>query len=73
MQKKSSPREAYGRVLVELGASCPELVVLDADLSPSTKTNEFAKSYPERFFNMGIAEQNMMGTAAGFALDLFLF
>jgi transketolase len=68
MQKKSSPREAYGRVLVELGASCPELVVLDADLSPSTKTNEFAKSYPERFFNMGIAEQNMMGTAAGFAL-----
>lgn len=49
MQKKSSPREAYGRVLVELGASCPELVVLDADLSPSTKTNEFAKSYPERF------------------------
>lgn len=68
MQKKSSTREAYGRVLVELGKDCPELVVLDADLSKSTKTAEFAKCYPDRFFDMGIAEQNMMGTAAGFAL-----
>lgn len=68
MQKKSSTRETYGRVLVELGKTCQDLVVLDADLSASTKTSEFAKCYPERFFDMGIAEQNMMGTAAGFAL-----
>ncbi len=68
MQSKSSMREAYGRVLVELGKSCPDLVVLDADLSGSTKTKDFGKNYPDRFFNMGIAEQNMMGTAAGFAL-----
>ena len=68
MQKKISTREAYGRVLVELGKKYPELVVLDADLSASTKTREFARCYPERFFDMGIAEQNMMGTAAGFAL-----
>ncbi|AFV10886.1 putative transketolase [Thermacetogenium phaeum DSM 12270] len=61
-------REAYGRVLVELGKRYRDLVVLDADLSKSTKTSEFAKHYPERFFNMGIAEQNLMGTAAGFAL-----
>mgnify|MGYP000939244807 CR=1 FL=1 len=68
MQKKSSTREAYGRVLVKLGKRYPDLVVLDADLSASTKTRDFAKNYPERFFDMGIAEQNMMGTAAGFAL-----
>jgi transketolase len=68
MQKKSSTREAYGRTLVELGKNCPELVVLDADLSKSTKTSEFAGRFPDRFFDMGIAEQNMMGAAAGFAL-----
>jgi transketolase len=53
---------------VELGGRVPELVVLDADLSKSTKTADFAKVYPDRFFNMGIAEQNLMGTAAGLAL-----
>lgn len=67
-QEKIATREAYGRVLVELGEKCPDLVVLDADLSKSTKTHEFSKHFPERFFNMGIAEQNLMGTAAGLAL-----
>ncbi len=61
-------RDAYGQALVELGGRVPELVVLDADLSKSTKTGEFAKAYPDRFFNMGIAEQSLMGTAAGLAL-----
>ena len=67
LEQKISTRDAYGKVLVELGRRYPELVVLDADLSKSTKTSEFAKHYPERFFDMGIAEQNMMGTAAGLA------
>lgn len=67
-QEKIATRDAYGRVLVELGEKCPDLVVLDADLSKSTKTHEFSKHFPERFFNMGIAEQNLMGTAAGLAL-----
>ncbi|HAA90162.1 MAG: Putative transketolase [Thermoanaerobacterales bacterium 50_218] len=67
-QRKVATREAYGQVLVELGKRYPELVVLDADLSKSTKTAEFAKVFPDRFFNMGIAEQNLMGTAAGLAL-----
>ena len=62
-------REAYGNTLKELGAKYPNLVVMDADLSGSTKTSVFAKEYPERFFNMGIAEQNMYGAAAGLALS----
>ena len=61
-------RDAYGQTLVKLGGRIPNLVVLDADLSKSTKTGEFAKIYPDRFFDMGIAEQNLMGTAAGLAL-----
>jgi transketolase len=61
-------RQAYGEVLVELGRERPEIVVLDADLSASTKTNMFAKEFPDRFFNMGVAEQDMIGTAAGLAL-----
>ncbi|HMM19515.1 MAG TPA: transketolase family protein [Selenomonadales bacterium] len=60
-------REAYGEALKELGARCRDIVVLDADLSKSTKTNVFGKAYPDRFFNVGIAEQNLMGTAAGLA------
>jgi transketolase len=60
-------REAYGETLLELGAKDENIVVLDADLSKSTKTSEFAKAYPERFINVGIAEQNLMGTAAGLA------
>lgn len=64
-------REAYGKKLAELGATHPEIVVIDADLSGSTKTNEFAKKFPQRFFNVGVAEQNLMGTAAGLAQSGF--
>lgn len=60
-------RDVYGEVLAELGETNKDVVVLDADLSGSTKTAIFAKKFPERFFNMGIAEQDMMGTAAGLA------
>ncbi len=60
-------RDAYGEALKDLGAVNKNIVVLDADLSKSTKTNVFAKAYPDRFFNCGIAEQNMIGTAAGLA------
>lgn len=60
-------RTVYGETLVALGAKMPELVVLDADLSKSTKTSLFAKAYPERFHDMGIAEQDMLATAAGLA------
>ena len=60
-------REAYGKTLVELGKENEQVVVLDADLSKSTRTNLFAQEFPERFFNFGVAEANMMGTAAGLA------
>lgn len=60
-------REAYGEALKEIGGKNEQIVVLDADLSKSTKTNVFAKAYPQRFFNVGIAEQNLVGTAAGLA------
>jgi len=60
-------RDAYGKALVKLGKINPNIVVLDADLSKSTKTIDFAKEFPDRFFNMGIAEANMIGTAAGLA------
>ena len=66
-QVAASPRNCYGETLVELGAKNPDIVVLDADLSCSTQTCKFAKAYPERFFNCGIAEQDMMATAAGLA------
>ena len=65
---KKSIREAFGKKLVELGSQYPNIVVLDADLSCSTQTKMFAKEYPNRFFNMGIAEQNMISTASGLAL-----
>ena len=67
MGEKIATRAAYGDALVELGAQYPELVVLDADLSGATMTKGFAKAYPDRFFDMGIAEANMMGVAAGLA------
>lgn len=62
-----SVRSAYGRTLVELGKENKNIVVLDADLSCSTQTQMFAKEFPERFFNIGIAEQDLMTTAAGLA------
>lgn len=65
--RRIATREAYGEALVELGAEREDLVVLDADLSGSTKTKGFSKAYPDRFFNIGVAEANMMGTAAGLA------
>ncbi len=69
MSEKMATRQAYGEVLLELGEKNKEIVVLDADLSKSTMTTHFAGKYPERFFNMGIAEQNMYGVAAGLALS----
>lgn len=60
-------RESYGMALVELGSDNKDVVVLDADLSKSTKTNDFKGKFSDRFFNVGIAEQNLMGVAAGLA------
>ena len=67
MVQELSTRDAYGQTLVELGRKNPDVVVLDADLSKSTQTQLFAKAYPERFFDCGIAEQNMVTIAAGLA------
>jgi transketolase len=66
-KEKLATREVYGKTLVELGKENPNIVVLDADLSVSTKTSLFGKAYPERFFDMGVAEQDMISTAAGLA------
>ena len=65
LNKKIATRESYGKALVELGKENDKIVVLDADLSTATKTNLFAKEYPNRFIDMGIAEQNMLGVSAG--------
>jgi len=62
-------RDAYGEALLELGKKRQDIVVLDADLSGSTKTGKFAKAFPDRFYNIGIAEQDMICTAAGLALS----
>ena len=64
---KKATRESYGEALLELGKENQKIVVLDADLSTATKTILFAKEFPNRFFDMGIAEQNMISTAAGLA------
>lgn len=66
MSKKAT-RQAYGEALVELGKINKDIVVLDADLTKSTKTSMFQKEFPDRHFNVGIAEADLMGTAAGFA------
>lgn len=65
--KKIATRDSYGNCLVELGAETKKVVVMDADLAGATKTGMFKAAYPERFFDCGIAEQNMAGTAAGMA------
>lgn len=67
LENKKATRKSYGEALLELGKKNENIVVLDADLSGATKTNIFAKEFPERFFDIGIAEANMIGTAAGFA------
>jgi len=67
MVEFASTRDTYGKVLVEIGRSDRNVVVLDADLSVSTKTCLFGKEFPDRFFDMGVAEQDMMSTAAGLA------
>lgn len=65
IEKKIATRQSYGEKLAEMGEKNPNIVVLDADLSTATKTAIFAKKFPDRFINVGIAEQNMMGIAAG--------
>ncbi len=67
MPEEASMRDAYGETLVELGKINPDIVVLDADLCPSTMTKYFMKEFPERSFDIGIAEQNMVSIAAGLA------
>ena len=66
-EEKKATRQSYGEALAQLGEENEKIVVLDADLSSATKTSIFAKKYPERFFDMGIAEADMLGTAAGLA------
>lgn len=65
LEKKIATRQSYGEKIAELGKTNKEIVVLDADLSSATKTSIFKKENPDRFFDMGIAEQDMIGTAAG--------
>ena len=65
--RKAATREGYGQGLVELGRQTDQFVVMDADLAAATKTGMFAKAFPDRFYNCGIAEQNMMSVAAGVA------
>ncbi len=67
MAEKLYARDVYGKTLIELGKANKNIVVLDADLSGSTRTSFFAKEFPERFFNFGVAEQNMIAAAAGLA------
>ena len=67
MTEQLFQRDVYGETLVKLGSQDKSIVVLDADLSSSTRTNLFAKKFPDRFFNFGVAEQNMMAAAAGLA------
>ena len=66
-EEKKATRQSYGEILEKLGEEKKDIVVLDADLSSATKTSIFAKKYPDRFLDMGIAEANMMGVAAGMA------
>ena len=66
-ENKKATRQSYGEAIAELGKENENVVVLDADLAGATKTNIFAKEFPDRFFDMGIAEQDMLATAAGFA------
>ena len=64
---KSSMREAFGRALVDIGDERDDLIVVDADLATSTKTQYFKEAFPSRFVDVGIAEQNLIGVSAGLA------
>lgn len=72
LDKKVATRQSYGEALAKLGDENEKVVVLDADLSKTTKTEIFAKQFPERFYDVGIAEQNLMGVAAGMATSGFI-
>ena len=72
INNKKATRQSYGEALEELGKENDKIVVLDADLAQTTKTCMFAKSFPDRFFDIGIAEQNLMGVAAGLANSGFI-
>ena len=72
LNKKIATRQSYGEALAELGKENDKIVVLDADLSKTTKTEIFAKQFPDRFFDVGIAEQNLMGVSAGMAVSGFI-
>jgi transketolase len=72
INKKIATRQSYGEALAELGKENEKIVVLDADLSKTTKTCIFAETFPDRFFDVGIAEQNLMGVAAGLANSGFI-
>lgn len=67
-KKQIATRDAYGEALLELGREREDIVVLDADLSGSTKTGKFAKAFPGRFYNIGVSEQDLIGTASGLSL-----
>src|SRR6267142_1691345 len=67
MKPGKSTREAFGLALAQVGAAYPDIVVVDGDVHNSTRTEHFAKKFPERFFNVGIAESNLVGVAAGLA------
>jgi transketolase len=67
-KKQIATRDAYGEALLELGRERADIVVLDADLSGSTKTGKFAKAFPDRFYNIGVSEQDLIGTASGLSL-----
>jgi transketolase len=67
-KKQMATRDAYGEALLELGRERADIVVLDADLSGSTKTGKFAKAFPDRFYNIGVSEQDLIGTASGLSL-----
>jgi transketolase len=70
--KEMEMREAFGRALVDMGREEARIVVLDADLNTSSKTVLFKKAFPDRFFQIGIAEQNLFGVAAGMALEGYI-
>ena len=67
MAAEKATREAFGEALAQFGKEFPDIVALDADLSRSTMTKYFAQQFPERFFQCGLGEQNMIGIAAGLA------